>query len=446
VVAVCDLYAQAGALAERGIHLVSTDEKTGIQALERLHPDIPRGPGRVQGREHEYQRHGTLCLTANLEIWWGWVMAPTLGPTRTEADFVGHVGQTVAMDPLAGWVFIEMWFSILVRKLLRRASFGSVEELRAKIVEFIEYFSRGTTTRPTYYRGPVEGVLAMRRTVVSGSVFALLGLLAFAWAGGPEQKPPPAKFTEKAAPAKGEEPAADWLVRRRNFPGFDDPKTMLYEALDSLTKQYGVAFDVNERGFKWEQVNDVLRTEIAQPNPIPEMKNARLDMVLRKILGRVPVPSGATYLVRREAIEITTGHFQRAEIWSMEDPGPFLPPVSTALNNVPLGEALKVLGDRADYNVVLDSNVGEKAKTSVTATLYNVPLDTAVRLAANMADLRVVQVDNVLYVTTKERAESMEAQAIKKELRKKGKDPLQEEAPGWGVIRPGGGLFPLREG
>src|SRR5262245_60499149 len=64
------------------------------------------GPGRVQGREHEYKRHGTLCLTANLEIWCGWVIVPTLGPTRTEADFVGHIEQTVATDPLAGWVFV----------------------------------------------------------------------------------------------------------------------------------------------------------------------------------------------------------------------------------------------------------------------------------------------------------------------------------------------------
>ena len=39
VATVCDLYEQAGRLAEQGIHLVSTDEKTGIQALERLYPD-----------------------------------------------------------------------------------------------------------------------------------------------------------------------------------------------------------------------------------------------------------------------------------------------------------------------------------------------------------------------------------------------------------------------
>ena len=85
---------------------MSTDEKTGIQALERKYPDIPMGPGRVQRREHEYIRHGTLCLTANLEIWCGCIIAPTLGPTRTEGDFAAHIEQTVATDPLAGWVFI----------------------------------------------------------------------------------------------------------------------------------------------------------------------------------------------------------------------------------------------------------------------------------------------------------------------------------------------------
>jgi transposase len=214
VAEVCDLYAQAGRLAEQGVHLVSTDEKTGMQALERLHPDIPLGPGRVQRREYEYRRHGTLCLTANLEVWCGWVIAPTLGPTRTEADFLAHVQQTVATDPQAGWVFVvdnlnthqsaslvvwvaqvcgveadlgakgksgvlksqasraaflsekghrvrfvytpkhtswlnqvEIWFSILVRKLLRRASFTSVEDLEARVLAFIDYFNR-TMAKP----------------------------------------------------------------------------------------------------------------------------------------------------------------------------------------------------------------------------------------------------------------------------------------------------------
>src|SRR5262249_21620167 len=145
--------------------------------------------------ESEYVRHGTLCLTANRELWCGWVIAPSSGPTRTEEDFRAPVEQTVATDPLAGWVFIgdnlnrhpsealvlyvaeacgitedlgqkekrgvlksqasraaflsepshrirfvdtpkhsswrnqiEVWFSTLVRKLLKRSSFRSLEE------------------------------------------------------------------------------------------------------------------------------------------------------------------------------------------------------------------------------------------------------------------------------------------------------------------------------
>ena len=212
--AVCDLYQRAGQLAERGIHVVSVDEKTGIQALERRYPDIPMGPGRVQSREHEYIRHGTLCLTANLEIWCGWIIAPTLGPTRNEQDFAAHVEQTVATDPLAGWVFlvdnlnthqseglvlyvaeacgieedlgekeksgvlksqesraaflsdpghrirfvytpkhsswlnqVEIWFSILARKVLKRGSFTSVDDLKAKVLAFIAYYNR-TMAKP----------------------------------------------------------------------------------------------------------------------------------------------------------------------------------------------------------------------------------------------------------------------------------------------------------
>ena len=172
------------------------------------------GPGRVQAREFEYTRHGTLCLTANLEIWCGWIVTPTLAPTRTETDFVGHIEQTVAEDPCAGWVFIadnlnthqseglvlwvaaacgittdlgvkgksgvlqsqasraaflsepghrirfvytpkhaswlnqiELWFSILVRKLLRRSSFTSVDDLKDRILQFVNYFNR-TMAKP----------------------------------------------------------------------------------------------------------------------------------------------------------------------------------------------------------------------------------------------------------------------------------------------------------
>ena len=84
---VCQLHQQAKALLEQGIHLVSTDEMTGIQALERAQATLPMRPGKVERQEFEYIRHGTLSLIANWEIAQGRVISPSIGPTRTEFDF-----------------------------------------------------------------------------------------------------------------------------------------------------------------------------------------------------------------------------------------------------------------------------------------------------------------------------------------------------------------------
>jgi hypothetical protein len=64
---VCTLYHQAQELQEQGVHLISTDEKTGIQALERLHPSRPLEPGKPEAQEFEYIRHATQALIANFE-------------------------------------------------------------------------------------------------------------------------------------------------------------------------------------------------------------------------------------------------------------------------------------------------------------------------------------------------------------------------------------------
>ena len=107
VQAVCDCYHEAPRLyAKENTHTVSTDEMTGIQALERIAATLPMKPGRVERREFEYERHGTLTLIANFHVVTGELVAPTLGPTRTEEDFVAHVAQTVATDPGASWVFV----------------------------------------------------------------------------------------------------------------------------------------------------------------------------------------------------------------------------------------------------------------------------------------------------------------------------------------------------
>jgi hypothetical protein len=53
------------------VHVICTDEKTSIQALERLHPPFPMQPDRWSRKlqEYEYIRHGTRCLIANFELW-----------------------------------------------------------------------------------------------------------------------------------------------------------------------------------------------------------------------------------------------------------------------------------------------------------------------------------------------------------------------------------------
>lgn len=205
---VCGLYVVAPTLHQQGIHIACTGEKTGIQALERIHPTRPMIPGKVELREFEYDRHGTLCLIPNFEVATGRIIAPSIGPTRTEKDFEAHIRQMIALDPDGVWVFIvdqlnthqseslvrlvaqecqiedafgvkgksgilksmetrkafledeshrirfvytpkhtswlnqiEIWFSILVRKLLKRASFSSIDDLRQRILNFIEYFN-----------------------------------------------------------------------------------------------------------------------------------------------------------------------------------------------------------------------------------------------------------------------------------------------------------------
>jgi len=103
---VCTLYAYAPLLHQLGGHVVRCDELTAIQALERTAPTQPMQSGQVERREFEYIRHGTLSLITNFDVATGQVIAPSLGPTRNEADFAAHIAQTLDSDPQAVWVFV----------------------------------------------------------------------------------------------------------------------------------------------------------------------------------------------------------------------------------------------------------------------------------------------------------------------------------------------------
>ena len=103
---VCDTYLSAPDLHEQGAHIISTDEKTGMQALERIHPTKPPRPALIERIEGEYKRHGTLCLIANWDVVQGRIVTPSIGPTRTEEDFTANIQRTIDTDPDGTWIFV----------------------------------------------------------------------------------------------------------------------------------------------------------------------------------------------------------------------------------------------------------------------------------------------------------------------------------------------------
>src|SRR4026209_825573 len=74
------------------------DEKTAIQALDRLDPVLPLSPGRAERHGFEYYRHGTLSLFAGLNTQLGEVLGQTV-PRHTSAAFVDFLNDIVASQP-----------------------------------------------------------------------------------------------------------------------------------------------------------------------------------------------------------------------------------------------------------------------------------------------------------------------------------------------------------
>jgi RNA polymerase sigma factor (sigma-70 family) len=189
------------------------------------------------------------------------------------------------------------------------------------------------------------------------------------------------------------------LSQEIDYQGIEDARATLSDLLDQLSKRYNLTFDINEKAFEMDNFPDVARTEVCNPKPLPPMRTT-LSTVLHKILQRLPATSGATYLLRRDRIEITTELFVRAEL-GIPANRPLLPLVWDTLEDIPIAVALHQFANRTGYNIVVDPRIAEKLRTSTgIVELNNVPVDTAVRLVANMAGLSVVRLDNVLYVTT----------------------------------------------
>jgi hypothetical protein len=76
----------------------SIDEMTGIQALERIAPDLRMSPGKPVAREFEYKRNGTQTLIAAMNIALGKITAHC-GDTRTEADFAHFIEDLLQQNP-----------------------------------------------------------------------------------------------------------------------------------------------------------------------------------------------------------------------------------------------------------------------------------------------------------------------------------------------------------
>lgn len=114
-VKVCELYRQA----PKGSVVLSIDEKTGIQAIERKHADRAPRPGRARRREFEYIRHGTQALTAALDVHSGRVLG-LCTERRTQDDLVGFMEDVARAYP-SGTVHQEVSEILCVRRFSESA-------------------------------------------------------------------------------------------------------------------------------------------------------------------------------------------------------------------------------------------------------------------------------------------------------------------------------------
>jgi transposase len=155
------------------------DEKTAIQALDRLDPVLPLSPGRAEKHGFEYYRHGTLSLYAALDVNTGQVHGKTAS-RHTSADFIGFLTEIVERNPqpkeihivldnlsahktqavkefleqnprvrfhftptYSSWLNqVEIWFAKIERDVIARGVFTSVADLSRKLMKYIRLYAK----------------------------------------------------------------------------------------------------------------------------------------------------------------------------------------------------------------------------------------------------------------------------------------------------------------
>jgi transposase len=172
----------------------AADEKTAIQALDRLDPVLPLSPGRAERHGFEYYRHGTLSLYAALNTATGEIIGQTV-PRHTSAAFVEFLGELVARHPrrdihvivdnlsahktkgvqafldaqprvhlhftptYASWLNqVELWFAKIERDLLARGIFTSIPDLARKIRRYITRYNEDPKPIRWTYSNPAHRI------------------------------------------------------------------------------------------------------------------------------------------------------------------------------------------------------------------------------------------------------------------------------------------------
>ena len=162
--------------------VVSVDEKSQIQALNRTQPILPLRPGLPARQTHDYIRHGTTTLFAALEIATGRISADACYPRHTNVEFLAFLKQVAKAHPrvnlhvicdnyathkhpdVQAWLakhtritlhftptscswlnMVEIFFGIITRQAIRRGSFISVDDLEDAIRRFIDAYNERAT-------------------------------------------------------------------------------------------------------------------------------------------------------------------------------------------------------------------------------------------------------------------------------------------------------------